>query len=100
MAGWGSASGVGPCLLPCQEGSAQMLMNTAPHPTPGKLSWGPAWCGEPLPGFRHLVLKPTGDAEDWPPPQAKLRALSLCKLPLGKWMVAGLLPSPGEDLTG
>ena len=43
---------------------------------------------------------PGSQAEDWPPPQAKLRALSLCKLPLGKWMVAGLLPSPGEDLTG
>ena len=76
MAGWGSADGVDPCLLPCKQGRAQMLMNTAPYPTPGKLSWGPVWCGEPLPGFRHLVLKPTGDGEDQPPPSAKVICLA------------------------
>lgn len=52
------------------------------------------------PHHQHGKEAPGSQGEAWPPPQAKLRALSLGKLPLGKWMVAGLLSSPGEDLTG
>lgn len=102
--GWmGLCQWVGPACSLLPGGSAQMLMNTAPHPSPGRQSSaGASLRGEPLPGFRHLSSSPLGMGKTGHHPQQRssacLPAERLLLQVRAAWVRSPHIPSPLTSL--